>query len=68
MRKSSGLWEYIAVYVDNLTFVVRETKTIINLLVEKYKYKLKGTGIISYHLGCDFFRDNEDIIFMAPKK
>ena len=29
-----GLWEYIAVYVDDLAFVVREPKTVINLLKE----------------------------------
>ena len=65
MRQSNGLWEYIAVYVDDLAFVVREPNTMINLLEEKYKYKLKGTGMISYHLGCDFFRDDENIICMA---
>ena len=27
---------------------------------------MKGTGIIFYHLGCDFFRDNEDALCMAP--
>ena len=68
MRQSNGLWEYIAVYVDNLTFFVREPKTIITLLEENYKYKLKGIGIISYSLGCDFFRDDQGILRMAPKK
>ena len=70
MRQSSGLWEYVAVYVDDPVSFVRKTNTIINLLEEKYKYKLKGTGtgIISYHLGCDFFRDDECILRMPPKK
>ena len=30
--------------------------------------KLKGTGSISYHLGCEFFKDDEDSLYMAPKK
>ena len=48
--------------------VARNPKSIITLLEEKYNYKLKGTGSISYHLGCDFFRDDEDILCMAPRK
>ena len=58
MRQSNELWEYVAVYVDDLTFVVRDPKAIITLLEEKYNYKLKGKGSILYHLGCDFFRDD----------
>ena len=68
MRQCSGLWYYITLYVDDPTFVVRDPKTISDLLEEKCKYKLKVTGIISYHLGCDFFRDDEEVICMAPKK
>ena len=60
--------EYITVYVDDLTFVVRGPKAIITLLEEKYRHELKGTGSIFYHLGCDFFRDNKDIVCMALKK
>ena len=57
MRQSNGLWEYITLYVDDLSFVVCDPNTTITLLKEKYK--LKGTGSISYYLGCDFFRDDE---------
>ena len=56
MRQSNGLWEYITVYVDALVFAVRDPKAIITLFEEKHNYKLRGTGSISYHLGCDFFR------------
>ena len=68
MRQYNGLWEYISVYVDDLLFVVYDPKASITLLKEKYKYKFKGTGNITYHLGCAFFRDDEDIVCMAPKK
>ena len=68
MRQSNRIWEYIAVYVDDLAFVVRDPKAIITLLDEKYNYKLKDTGSILYHLGCDLFRDDEDIVCMDPKK
>ena len=68
MIQLNELWEYITVYVDDFDFFVRDPKAIINLLEEKYNYKLKDTCSISYHLGCDFFRDNEDVLCMAPKK
>ena len=47
---------------------MRDPKVMINLLEVKYNYKLKGTCIISYHRGCKFFIDDEDTLFMAPKK
>jgi hypothetical protein len=37
-------------------------------LTEDYKFKLKGTGLIEFHLGCDFFRDEEGISCSAPRK
>ena len=46
MRKSANLWEYVAVYVDDLTFVVRHPEEFVKELEHNYKYKLKGTGSI----------------------
>ena len=68
MRQHNELWGYISIHVDDLAFIVRNAKTSITLLEGKFKYKLKGTGSISYHLGCDFFKNDEDILYMAPKK
>jgi hypothetical protein len=36
--------------------------------VEQHKFKLKGTGPISFHLGCDFFREEDNTLCMAPQK
>jgi hypothetical protein len=38
--------------------------------MDKHKFKLKGTGpsTITYHLGCDFFRDSDGVMCMAPNK
>ena len=55
MRENDGLYEYIAVYVDDLAIVARNPKKICDELRDKYQFKLKGTGPISFHLGCDFF-------------
>ena len=67
MRQSNRLREYIAVYVDDLVFVVRDPKKIIIFPDDNNKYKLKVIGSISYHLDCDFFRDDEDKLCMFPK-
>ena len=32
------------------------------------KFKLKGTGTITYHLGMDFLRDKDKNLCMAPRK
>ena len=61
-------YEYIAVYVDDLAIAARNPKEICDILMKKYKFKLKGTGPISFHLGCDFFWDKEGVLCMAPKK
>jgi hypothetical protein len=34
----------------------------------KYKFKLKGTGPISFHLGMDFTWDSEGVMCIAPKR
>ena len=68
MRETDGLWEYVAVYVDNLAFTMRDPESFVHILTENYGYKLKGTGNIAFHLGCDFFRDDNGTLCMAPRK
>ena len=55
-------------YTYDLAFIVHDPKKIARNLEGKYKYKLKGSYNISYHLGYDFFRDDGGIFYMAPKK
>ena len=68
MRRNGEIYEYIAVYVDDLAIAAKDPKALCDLLINKYKYKLKGTGPISFHLGCDFFRDVNGVLCMAPRK
>jgi hypothetical protein len=68
MRRINDLYEYVAVYVDDLAIASKEPASIIQKLTEDYKFKLKGTGPIEYHLGCDFFRDEEGVLCFAPRK
>jgi len=68
MRDCGDHYEYIAVYVDDLLIVSRNPQGIIDTFLETYKFKLKGTGAISFHLGCDFFRDENGDLCYAPRK
>ena len=52
-----NLYEYIAVYVDDLCIAAQEPKEIINILKLKYHLKVKGDGPLTYHLGADYFQD-----------
>jgi hypothetical protein len=68
MRQADNHYEYIAVYVDDLAIASKCPAGIIRALTEDYKFKLKGTGLIEFHLGCDFFRDEEGVSCFAPHK
>jgi hypothetical protein len=68
LRQNGNIYEYVAVYVDDFAFAMKNPSELVELLVDKHKFKLKGTGSIAFHLGCDFFRDQDDVLCMAPKK
>jgi hypothetical protein len=44
----------IAIYVDDLAIGMEEPEAFLKVLKTKYKFKLKGSGPISFHLGCGF--------------
>jgi hypothetical protein len=66
MRKNRNVYEYIAVYVDDLAIAAKDPESFVAILSDKHKIKLKGTGPITYHLGCDFFRDSDGTMCLAP--
>lgn len=69
MRRVNGLYEYIAVYVDDLAIASKDPKKITDELISpRYKLKLKGVGPISYHLGCDFTRDTDGTLSVGPRR
>ena len=69
MRDKGGHYEYIAVYVDDLMIISKEPLKIAQILMdEPNNFKLKGAGPISFHLGCDFFRDSDGVLCCAPVK
>ena len=68
MRDMGDHYEYIGVYVDDLLIVSKNCKDIIEALEKKHCFKLKGSGPITFHLGCDFFRDSDGVLCYAPRK
>ena len=60
--------ECIAVHVDDLVIVSRDPKTFVSKLEDVCKFKLKGTGPIEFHLGCDDWRDKDGALCHAPRK
>jgi len=68
MRRINDHYEYIAVYVDDLAIASKKPQEIIDILKDKYNFKLKGTGPIEYHLGMNYGRDKDGTLFYAPIK
>ena len=68
MRPSGDAYEYIGVYVDDLAIIARNPGEIADTLQTKYKFKLKGTGPITFHLGMDFIRDSDGVLCIATRK
>ena len=68
MRPRNGVYEYVAVYVDDLAITMKDPQEFISVLENKYKFKLKGTGPIDVHLGMTFHRDQEGDLCISSTK
>ena len=55
-------------YVDDLLIAARNPKEIVETLQEKHQFKLKSVGPLTYHLGCDYFRDSDGTLCYGPRK
>ena len=62
------LHAHACIPTDNLLIVSRDPQALVDVLEQEHKFKLKGTGVISFHLGCDFFRDADGVLCYQPKK
>jgi hypothetical protein len=68
IRENNGLYEYIAVFVDVLLIAARDPRDITRTLQESHKFKLKGVGLLTYHVGCDYFHDKDGTLCYCPRK
>jgi Reverse transcriptase (RNA-dependent DNA polymerase) len=68
MRENNGLYEYIAVYVDNLLIAARDPEGITRMLENTHKFELKGVGPLNYHLECDYFHNKDGTLCYSPSR
>jgi len=69
MRDMGDHYEYLAAYVDDLMIASHNPEAIINALQgDPINFKLKGTGPVRFHLGCDYFRDEDNTLCVGPKQ
>src|SRR5687768_7881260 len=68
MRKNGEQYEYVAVYVDDLAFALKNPQAFIDILKNDYQFKIKEAGPLEFDLGADFFRDEDGTLCMAPQK
>lgn len=61
-------YEHISVYVDDLLIASKDPKGLVDILTNEHKFKLKGTGPMLCHLGCDFARNDDGTLQFAPCK
>jgi hypothetical protein len=57
---------FIAVYVDDLLIAGKDPLAITKCLEATHLFKLKGTGPLKYHLGCDYFTDDTSTLCFGP--
>ena len=60
-------YEHIDVYADDLLIACEDPQSVTDVLTNKHAFKIKGTGHISYDLGCDVGRDDDGTLNFAPK-
>ncbi len=68
LRRNGDIYEYVAVYVDDLAFAMKDPQKFVNILMNKYRFKLKGTGTITFHLGMDIHREDDGTLCITPRK
>ncbi len=55
-------------YVDDLAFALKDPQSLVNTLKDVYRFKLKGTGPISFHLGMDIHREDDGTLCITTRK
>jgi hypothetical protein len=69
MKDMGDHYDYITVYVDDLLIASKDPKSIIEALeLDPINFKLKGSGPLSFHLGCHYFCDEDGTRCYSPKK
>ena len=59
-------YKCVSVCADNLLIASKLVQTIMDTLMNKHEFKLKGARLLSCHLGCDFALDGNNNLCSAP--
>ena len=69
MRDRGDHYEYVAVCVDDILIASKNPQAIADTLTSPpINFKLKGTGPVTFHLGCDFTRDEDGTPCVGPRR
>ena len=62
------VWEYIVVYVDDIIVAMKDPHTFFDKLQgPEVGFKMKGIGAPTYHLGTDFFCDDNRTLSLGAQ-
>ena len=50
MHPAGDVHECVAVHIDDLAFVMKDPEAFAKVLVDKHRFKSKGTGPLTFHL------------------
>ena len=63
MWDAGDLWEYVVVYVDDIIVAMKDAKQFFDELQgPNVSFTMKGVGKPNYHLGADFFYDDDSTL------
>ena len=68
MHDAGNVWEYIIVYVDDIIIMMKDTQLFFDELQgPNVGFKMKGVGTPNYHLGADFFHDEDGTLCLGSQ-
>ena len=68
MRVLNDMWEFIVVYVDNIIAAMNNPQSFFDELQgPNGGFTMKGVGSPTYHLGADFFWDDDGMLCMGTQ-
>jgi hypothetical protein len=56
------------VYVDDLAITMKKPKAFVDILEQLNQFMTKRNGHITFHLGMDFFRDEDNTLCLSSIK
>ena len=68
MRDGGNVWEYAVIYIDDIIVAMKDPKAFFDdLQGPKIAFTMKGVGKPTYHLGADFYRDEDGTLCLEAQ-